>query len=96
MLEKKLDLGRTVTTKAVAVKMKRNALFDNFVLKSLSRYQSCDWGDTCEDDCTMNELAVQSDNESIMAEYLYNEETSIFIRTEWDRSVTTIMFADEY
>lgn len=49
----------------------------------------------CEEDKQMNDEAVRSGNNRILASY----ETSkgkIYIITEHDRSATTILFANEY
>ena len=96
MVTKSFDLGNTVMTIGIAEKLEQDMLFSKFILESFARYQSCDWGDTYKSDCIKNDSAVRSGNDRILAKYSYNEELSIFIHTEWDRSVTTIMFVSEY
>ena len=69
--------------------------FCEIFIKSIERYLDKDWGDTCESDKIMNDEAVKTGDDRIVA--LYNHELGdIFIITEWDRSVTTVLFCDEY
>lgn len=71
--------------------------FAVFVNDSLRRYISHDWGDTCEEDSRANDEALK-DGERILAEYHESDHPDwrIWIITEWNRSVTTILFPDEY
>lgn len=91
---KRFELGRTVQTAGIA-----NACVDLNFLKEVQaafrRYVNCDWGDTCKEDSTMNDNAVTDGNDRIVAKYVTSK-GNIFIITEWDRSYTTILFADEY
>lgn len=48
-----------------------------------------------EEDKKKNDKAIASGEDRILASYKTSE-GQIFIITEWDRSYTTIMFADEY
>lgn len=95
----KFKLGQVLTTAGVAAKCEDSKEFSHFVQKSLGRYYKCDWGETCEEDCKVNDDAVR-DGDRILAAYHYKEEsgatTVIWIITEWDRSATTILFPDEY
>ena len=74
-----------------------NREFASFVDKCFNRYIKCDWGDTCKEDQRSNRYAVEH-GERILAEYKHQSrpEWRIWIITEWDRSVTTILFPDEY
>lgn len=93
----KFDIGRLVTTCSVADQMDRDIWFASFVYQSFEHYILCDWGDTCEEDKRSNDYAVKH-GERILAEYrdAEHEDWRIWIITEWDRSVTTILFPDEY
>ena len=101
---KKFELGRVVATKSVSDLMKDDVIFDDFVKLSLKKYTNCDWGDTCKEDCIQNDEAIKN-GERIVAkytneEYIVGKYTSkkytIWIITEWDRSVTTVLFPEEY
>ena len=88
-------LGKLVATKAIAVAMEENNKFLKEVHGALDRYITRDWGEMCKEDKDMNDEALKTGDDRIFASY----ETSrgkIYIITEWDRSYTTILFADEY
>lgn len=90
----KFELGRLVVTKGIADMMEENPQFSEDVTTAFVKYQNCDWGITCEEDAEMNNEALTGEDR-ILAVY----ETckgEIWIITEWDRSVTTILFPSEY
>ncbi len=92
----KFELGRLALTIGVDKKMKEDSSFKNFVQVSLDRYGQCDWGDTCDEDKQTADESLR-DGERILAVYEHeNSGAKIWIITEWDRSVTTILFPDEY
>lgn len=69
--------------------------FSKFILNCLLRYSKKDWGELCEEDKKMNDMAVANGDDRILASYKYEDE-SVYIITEWDLSATTILFAYEY
>lgn len=96
MMGKKFDLGQVVVTKDVEEKMKEDHSFSVFVQVSIGRYVHRDWGQTCDEDAKANNRAIQN-GERIRAVYKQpRTDTTIWIITEADRSVTTILFLDEY
>ena len=96
MTGKKFDLGQVIVTKSVDEKMKENRSFSVFVQVSIGRYVHRDWGQTCDEDAKANNRAIQN-RERIRAVYKQpRTDTTIWIITEADRSVTTILFPDEY
>lgn len=95
-MEEKFPLGQTVVTAAIDRRMDKDKAFARFVRVSLGRYIRCDWGDTCDEDKQSNEEALR-DGERILAVYIYPKtDEKIWIITEWDRSVTTILFPSDY
>lgn len=90
----RFELGKLVMTKGVHDKMNSDIDFAIGVLESFERYRSCDWGDHCSEDKAENEKALRN-GERIFALYNIGNE-KIYIITEWDRSVTTILFPEEY
>lgn len=86
-----MELGQIVVTRRIADETAKNWDFYVFVLTAVKKYMRQDWGDTCKEDWKMNDAAVESGNDRIVAKY-----DNIFIITEWDRSVTTILFTEEY
>ena len=91
----KFSLGKLVMTRAVHEKMNSDIDFAIGVLESFERYRSCDWCDLGDSDKTENEKAIRDGAERIFALYHIGTE-KIYIITEWDRSVTTILFPEEY
>ena len=83
-----------VMTRGISDAMEGNFKFFNEVMIAFNRYSNKDWGDLCEEDKAMNEYAL-THNERIFAHYKTSK-GSVYIITECDRSVTTILFADEY
>lgn len=90
-----MKLGQTVSTIGVKTMMEKNEQFSFEVARSFARYLQYDWGDMCDEDKQLNDDAVEYQNDRILAAY-NTCEGKIYIITEWDRSVTTILFADEY
>lgn len=83
-------------TRGIGEKMHESADFAKFVVDSFyDKYRQGDWGDICSDDKKMNDSAVKNDDDRIVARY-NNPHGDIYVITEWDHSVTTILFTDEY
>lgn len=91
----KFELGQIVVTRGIHNRIADDAKFAKFITESFTRYIRCDWGELCEEDRAMNNLAVKNNDDRILAKYSFNDK-DIYIITEWDRSVTTILFTDEY
>ena len=81
--------GQIVVTRRIADEL--NSLVIGHLL---SRHLHCDWGDLCEEDWKLNDAAVRH-GERLLSAYKAAGQ-KVFIITEWDRSVTTVLFADEY
>jgi hypothetical protein len=91
----KFKPGQLVMTRGVNDLVAENEEFAKHVLLSLRRHLTRDWGDVCEDDRVANELALQY-GERLFSVYKKDGLPKIWIITEWDRSVTTVLFPDEY
>ncbi len=61
----------------------------------LSKHQLGDWGDVCQDDKKENDFSVKN-GFRILSAYLTAKHEKIWIITESDRSVTTILLPSEY
>lgn len=100
-MAKAFEIGRVVATHNVWELMETNAEFKAFVSICLSRYISYDWGDTCEEDWKSNDLAAR-DGERVIAVYMIPDEIEdtfedqLWIITEYDRSITTLLFQSDY
>jgi hypothetical protein len=64
-------------------------------LELFQRHQSGDWGDVCKEDAEENELSVK-EGFRIMSVYTLATKVKVWLITEADRSVTTILLPDEY
>jgi hypothetical protein len=89
----KFKLGRTVMTQGVATLMTDSALEIN---DALQKHITGDWGVLDKEDSAMNDRAVESGEDRILSKYRLTDGTHIYIITEWDRSVTTILLPEEY
>ena len=64
------------------------------VAECILRHRSGDWGEVCEEDAALNDAAVEQECRVLSAYTV--EDTKLWIITEWDRSVTTVLFPEEY
>jgi len=62
----------------------------------LLRHLSADWGDLDADDCRRNDIALKCGNEMLMSAFQVASDLRIWIITEQDRSVTTMLLPEEY
>lgn len=83
------QLGQVVATKDVS-----ENLTSTFIQNLLARHVTGDYGDLCKEDIEANEQALK-DGERILSSF-ESSHGKLYIITEWDRSHTTILFADEY
>lgn len=94
--EEKFPLGRLVMTRGVDDLVAENKEFALFVMNSLQRHASGDWGDLSEEDKKENEYALGRHLRLFSAYERPPLFPKIWIITEADRSVTTILFPSEY
>lgn len=85
---------QVVVTRGVMSIMQDNKRFSQEVTNAFCRFCGADWGDMCEEDKQMNNNALNG-SDRIVAKYCLSED-NIYIITECDRSVTTILLCDEY
>lgn len=64
-------------------------------LEFLSRHLRGDWGDLCQEDKTENELSLKY-GFRLMSSYPLSQTEKLWIITEADRSVTTLLLPEEY
>lgn len=91
----KLKMGRIVWTREVNDKIADDEAFAKFVLACMARHGNGDWGEMEPDDIEANNQALV-DGGRILSAYVKEGLTKIWIITEWDRSVTTVLFPHEY
>ena len=93
--KKRLELGRLVQTRGIYNACEESIDFSKEIAVAFNRYTRGDWGEMCDADKALNDEAVRTGGDRVLAAY----ETSkgkVYIITEYDRSATTILFANEY
>lgn len=85
-----MNLGQIVCTPGV----KSSTNFSK-CQQLLHRHSTHDWGDVDAEDKATNDYALNN-NQRILSAYKLSEDLTIWIITEWDRSVTTILLPEEY
>ena len=91
----KFKTGKIVETIGVHQKREEDIKFSDFVVASFEKHINGDWGNLCEEDKKANDNALIT-QDRLLSKYTYDDGTDIYIITEWDRSVTTILFPSEY
>lgn len=87
------NLGQTVATAGVVAWIAEEGT-DIDVANRIARHVSGDWGEVCAEDAALNDEALELGNRVLSAYTIKG--TKIWIITEWDRSVTTVLFPSEY
>ena len=62
----------------------------------LRRHLHGDWGDLSDDDRQLNDAALKSGEDRLFSSYQVAADLKLWIITEWDRSVTTLLLPSEY
>jgi len=97
---KKVETGTVVATRAISL---GSIPLNAFAGHCLMRHQNGDWGDICEEDAQLNNASLDKNEPGrLFSSYNIPEkidedgEGKLWIITEWDRSVTTILYPSEY
>lgn len=88
----KFSPGRIVATPGALAALEENNCSP---LTLLARHSRGDWGDVPPEDAQLNDMALQSDGR-LLSSYVIGPDTRIWIISEWDRSVTTVLMPQEY
>jgi len=86
------ELGQVVATPGALACLEK---FGIGAIELLRRHQSGDWGVLTAEDKTANEQSVEC-NLRILSNYPLQGEERIWVITEADRSVTTLLLPNEY
>lgn len=89
-----MEYGRVCMTRHIMDAIVEDGEFHSSVMNMIFRYVSGDWGEMCETDKRLNDNAVKC-GDRVLASY-DSKKGKVYIITEWDRSATTILFANEY
>jgi len=90
----KFKLGQIVMTRGVNDLVAENEEFAKFVWNSLKRHATGDWGDLSEQDKKENEFSLDK-HLRILSAYK-KDKWKIWIVTESNREITSILFPEEY
>jgi len=88
----RLPLGQLVATPG-AIAALTAAGMSVFIL--LNRHARWDWGDLSPEDLALNNLAAIT-SQRVQSSYLLGNRQKVWIITEWDRSVTTVLLPEDY
>lgn len=95
-----MKYGKLLVTRTVNDYIAEDIGFSKEITNIFKRYLNHDWGEMCEEDKQLNDKAIELEKELSIGERVlaaYNTtKGKVYIITEWDRSATTILFADEY
>jgi len=61
----------------------------------LQRHLNGDWGDLCDEDRRSNDAALKN-GDRLFSSYRITPDLKLWIITEWDRSITTLLLPSEY
>jgi hypothetical protein len=90
----KFPLGHIVMTNGIRSLLAAHQTSVNVLAPLLVRHQSGDWGEVDDGDKRQNDLSVHDGFRVLSAYRLCREK--VWIITEADRSVTTVLLPDEY
>lgn len=68
------------------------------VMDFVNKHQCGDWGDLCKFDIQANYSAIKN-HERVLSRYSIDaglQKCDIYVITEWDRSITTVLLTEEY
>lgn len=86
----KFELGQLTTTPGALEEFGQIR-----ILQCLTRHANGDWGDLSEGDKRANDRALARGDDRILSSYKMGGNRTLWIITEWDRSVTTALLPSE-
>jgi hypothetical protein len=89
---KPFPLGEVVATRGALAALEAAG---QSPIEFLVRHLRGDWGEVCPEDWQANDEAVEA-GDRLLSAYRTSLGERLWIITEWDRSVTTLLLPDEY
>jgi len=94
----KFKLGKLLITPAALATLENAKQNPTTFIK---RHICADWGEICEEDVALNNEAIKFEGDlekqmRVMSVYKTSRKETIWIITEYDRSVTTLLLPSEY
>ena len=94
------ETGAVLMTPGIKDIMSKGDDEEKIVRRCLERHCQGDWGDLCEDDRVMNDESLEAEKNGGWTDSLFSSYDTdigkIYVITECDRSVTTILLSEEY
>lgn len=90
----KFSLGQILWTRGINSLVAQDTVFAKFVMDSLEKHATGDWGNVSREDQSENEYAIGK-YLRLFSAYSHGDK-KIWIITEADRSATTVLFPNEY
>jgi hypothetical protein len=87
-----LDIGQMYATPGA---LKALAEAEQTPLEFLIRHMNGDWGEVCPEDWAENDLSVR-EGFRVLSAYTLKTGVKIWVITEADRSVTTVLLPEDY
>ena len=84
------SLGTIVTTRTIAESVEPEK-----VASMIRNHATGDFGILENEDIDMNKAAIKNGDDRILSAYVVDG-SKVYVITEWDRSYTTVLFANEY
>ena len=91
-----MKFGQLYFSKEVTQIIDNNITFSRFIVKSLEKYGMNDWGNLCDEDKEVNDLAIQKKNGRVIAKYNHKRDIYIITDIQENQRHTTVKFCDEY
>lgn len=89
----RFDPGQIVMTRGVSDLVQQGRLNPSACLR---RHLGGDWGDLDDSDRRQNDAALKSGEARLFSSYEVGPNLKVWVITEWDRSVTTLLLPIEY
>jgi hypothetical protein len=89
----KFNLGQIVATPGALKALEESG---EDAMEFLTRHAAGDWGNLSEEDRRENEFSLLHGFRILSAYTLCDGRTRIYVITEWDRLLTTILLPEEY
>lgn len=91
-MDVKFPPGQVVATPGAIELLDKHGMDGSSVLL---RHLQGDWGDLDDEDTKQNEFAL-GNKERLLSSYVLPDSAKVWVITEWDRSVTTILLPEDY
>ncbi|MDQ1589595.1 MAG: hypothetical protein QOG71_222 [Pyrinomonadaceae bacterium] len=85
-------LGKMVMTQGAAAALDEAG---QSPFEFLNRHQRGDWGEVCDEDRQENQLSLRK-GFRLLSVYHTKRGVKLYVITEWDRSVTTLLLSEDY